>query len=483
MTAPAGIPSPLNFFSHLKWIDGRALPDVIEPYRANIFTEALYTFDSDARPTFNQVLTGRGKKNWKSADLVLAAFYRFFAWPSTAGNDCFLLANDEGQAGDDLKLAKKLIEVNDVLASEVDVQAKEIVRRDGAGSLKILPAKDVAGSHGKTYLFVGFDEIHAYRSWDLFEALAPDPTRLDALTWITSYASIYNSPGAPLYDLCQAGKRGDDPRMYFAWHSGDYCTDPAFADAEPEKRANPSMESWGNPDYLEQQRRRLPSHKFRRLHLNLPGLPDGAALAADNIMEAIVDNRTRLRPVPDIRYSAFVDMSGGSADDATLGIAHRDATNEKTVLDLVVKQAGKPPFNPRRVVKQFAAVVERYGAKSITGDRYAGETFRQDFGDLGIEYRVCDQPKSALYEQLEPLLNAGEVELLDVPKLQEQLLGLVWRGSKIDHMPGEHDDIANAAAGAVWLASQRHAVVPNIGDALRQQLIELHRPSHWKMEA
>ncbi len=105
MTAPAGIPSPLDFFSHLKWIDGRALPDVIEPYRANIFTEALYTFDSDGRPTFNEVLTGRGKKNWKSADLVLAAFYRFFAWPSAAGNDCFLLANDEGQAGDDIKLA------------------------------------------------------------------------------------------------------------------------------------------------------------------------------------------------------------------------------------------------------------------------------------------------------------------------------------------------------------------------------------------
>jgi hypothetical protein len=193
-------------------------------------------------------------------------------------------------------------------------------------------------------------------------------------------------------------------------------------------------------------------------------------------MDAIVLGRTRLRPDPDIRYSAFVDMSGGSADDATLGIAHRDATNEKTVLDLVVKQAGKPPFNPRRVVKQFAAVVERYGAKSVTGDRYAGETFRQDFGDLGIEYRVCDKPKSALYEQLEPLLNAGEVELLDVPKLQEQLLGLVWRGSKIDHMPGEHDDFANAAAGAVWLAAKQDAVPTNL-----RAPTGLSKPCYWRM--
>ena len=50
------------------------------------------------------------------------------------------------------------------------------------------------------------------------------------------------------------------------------------------------------------------------------------------------------------------------------------------------------------------------------------------------------------------MLNAGEIEFLDVPKLQEQLLGLVWRGSKIDHLPGEHDDFANAAAGALSLA-------------------------------
>ena len=41
------------------------------------------------------------------------------------------------------------------------------------------------------------------------------------------------------------------------------------------------------------------------------------------------------------------------------------------------------------------------------------------------------------------------MSLLDVPVLEQQLLGLVWRGSKIDHQPGEHDDYANAVAGVV----------------------------------
>ena len=58
----------------------------------------------------------------------------------------------------------------------------------------------------------------------------------------------------------------------------------------------------------------------------------------------------------------------------------------------------------------------------------------------------CGESKSELYEALEPPVNAGEVELLDVPKLQEQILTLVVRGTKIDHQPGDHDDWANAAA-------------------------------------
>jgi hypothetical protein len=53
-----------------------------------------------------------------------------------------------------------------------------------------------------------------------------------------------------------------------------------------------------------------------------------------------------------------------------------------------------------------------------------------------------------------PLLNSGKVELLDHPRLVSQLCGLERRTARggrdsIDHPPGQHDDIANAVAGAV----------------------------------
>jgi hypothetical protein len=225
--------------------------NTIEPYRRTILSDALFTFDDD-RPRYNFALNGRAKKNWKTADLCLAALYRFLPWPSDKGNDAFILANDLDQAADDFSLVKRLLDVNPILASEVKVSMNEIERKDGKGRLRILPVRDIAGAHGKTYVFAGFDEIHGYRSHDLFEALAPDPTRTDALIWVTSYAGIRHAPGIPLYDFMKAGKAGGDRRMYFSWYGGDFTTDPKLADAEPERRANPSAPSWGNDGYLAQ---------------------------------------------------------------------------------------------------------------------------------------------------------------------------------------------------------------------------------------
>jgi hypothetical protein len=446
--ARRGRPTSLEFFGHLKWLDGKPLLDTIEPYRRAIFAKAL---DSGA---YTLTLAGRGKKNWKSADLVLAALYCFVIRRSVFGNDGYILANDQDQAGDDLSLARKLVECNPDLAAEIEPLAKELRLRDGSGSLKILPAKDVAGAHGKSAGFVGFDEIHAYRNWSLLEALQPDPHRAEALIWVTSYASIYNTAGAPLYDLMQIGKAGTDPRMLFSWYSGDYCTDPAFAALPPEQRANPSMASWVDGSrYIEQQRGRLPSGRFRRLHLNLPGAPEGAAFDQGAVLACVVTGRRILPPQPGISYRAFVDMSGGSSDDAVLAIGHREG--RIAIIDRVEKQIGTPPLKPQAAVPHFARIMAEYGCAKVFGDSYGGNTFRAEFYDARVAYTPCYRDKSQLYEAFEPVLNAREVELLDLPTLIEQTVSLVWRGQKIDHESNSHDDWINAVAGLVFALCDR----------------------------
>jgi hypothetical protein len=444
-----------EFVRPLVWLNRRPLAEIIEPYRWRLFDRAFERDESQLTFEYNLILAGRAKKNWKTADLILACLYALLD-DSPGGNQVYDVANDFGQAQDSLELAKKLVNANPILQDAVRVRKNTITRRDGSGFIEVLPGQDAIGAHGKTYRLLAIDEIHGASNWDLLEALTPDPTRPDVQQWITSYASLLHRPGVPLFDLMQAGRAGTDSRMLFSWYGADFTTDADFVAATPEDRANPSRASWNHPGYLAQQQRRLPAHKYRRLHLNLPGLPEGSAYQAEPVMNAITRGVPLRLPTPGCTYRAFVDMSGGSSDAATLAIAHLDV-EERVIVDRVIDQGQPTPFDPRRAVTRFVEVLKIFRIVSVTGDRYAGETFKRDFEGHGMRYDVAAASKSDLYAQLEPLLNAQRIVLPDVPLLEQQLLGLCWRGGRIDHPAGEHDDFANACAGVASVLTHRVA--------------------------
>lgn len=164
----------------------------------------------------------------------------------------------------------------------------------------------------------------------------------------------------------------------------------------------------------------------------------------------VIPGRYELPPVSGVDYIAFVDPSGGSADSMTLAIGHEQ--DGHAVLDCVRER--KPPFNPSEVVAEFAVLLHAYGITRVTGDRYAGEWPRECFRERGIEYDTADKAKSDIYRDLLPLVNSGQVELLDHPRLIAQLCTLERRTARggrdsIDHAPGAHDDVVNAVAGVL----------------------------------
>lgn len=153
-------------------------------------------------------------------------------------------------------------------------------------------------------------------------------------------------------------------------------------------------------------------------------------------------------------YSAFLDPAGGSGSDSmTLAIAHhRDG---RAILDLV--REVKPPFSPEAAVSEFAAILKAYALTTATSDRYAGSWPTEAFRKAGITVEPSTRSKSEIYRDCLPLIMSGTVELLDHARLLKQLAGLerrTARGGKdsIDHAPRMHDDVANAACGAVVLA-------------------------------
>jgi hypothetical protein len=166
-------------------------------------------------------------------------------------------------------------------------------------------------------------------------------------------------------------------------------------------------------------------------------------------------DRFELPPLSNEHYLSFVDPAGGSgADSMTISVSH--AEGDKVLLDCV--REVRPPFSPEVVVTDFCALLKTYRIQEVYGDRWGGEFCREQFEKKGVSYKVCEKPKSDIYKELLPFLNSRRVKLLDLPRLSSQLVGLECRTARggrdsIGHAQGGHDDVANAAAGALVLGS------------------------------
>jgi hypothetical protein len=192
---------------------------------------------------------------------------------------------------------------------------------------------------------------------------------------------------------------------------------------------------------------------------------DVAEFLPRSLIDALVmRGRRELVPRADISYFAFADLSGGRADDAALAIAHRAAG--KVVLDALKRY--RPPFSPQEVIRLMVDELRKFNLRTVTGDNYAAEFVASGFRSQGVRYFKSEKVKSALYLELLPRLCSGEVELLDDPKLIDQLAGLERRtrsGGKdiIDHPQGGRDDLANALAGVAELAGRRRIPIGGLG--------------------
>lgn len=184
---------------------------------------------------------------------------------------------------------------------------------------------------------------------------------------------------------------------------------------------------------------------------------DVEAFLDDAWITAAVDVGCHERaPVSSRSYWAFVDPSGGKKDSFTLGVAHREG--ERGVLDLI--REWRPPFDPGSVVAEIAGLVKPYRVAAVTGDAYSGEWVQSTFRKAGLGYQVSKKDRSSIYLETGPSFARGLVRLVDNPRLTGQLRQLERRTSpggrdRVNHPPGGHDDLANSAMGALWLASQR----------------------------
>jgi hypothetical protein len=202
----------------------------------------------------------------------------------------------------------------------------------------------------------------------------------------------------------------------------------------------------------------------------------------------IISGRFELPFIHAVRYCAFLDFAGGSGgDSATLAIAHAEHRQEPRSFVLDVIREHRPPFSPEAVCKEFADVLKAYRLTRAISDKWGGQFPIEQMKKHGIFVEPSAKPKSDLYIELLPLLNSGRVELLDVARLRAQLASLERRTARggrdsIDHAPGGHDDVANAAAGCLVLASlsARSAADDARDTAFLHATLETRVQSPWR---
>jgi hypothetical protein len=193
---------------------------------------------------------------------------------------------------------------------------------------------------------------------------------------------------------------------------------------------------------------------------------DLATFISRQLLEAATDPGVIVRPPrEELQYFAFADPSGGVHDSFALGIAHRDEKSDEVLLDLLFERLA--PLNPFETAAEIAALLKEYRCTEVTGDSYAAKWVSEAFARIGITYRKSDADRSAVYLDVLPLFTSGRARLLDSPRLIGQFAGLERRTfatgrDRVDHGRAGHDDLCNAAAGALVLASRRQQFEPKI---------------------
>lgn len=384
-----------------------------------------------------------GRRGGKSFTLAIIAVYLaiFVDWrkylvPGELGT-IMIIATDRRQARVIFRYIQGLIYAQDAFKRMIVGETNESIRLNNSIIIEVQTAS-FRTVRGYTIIAALLDEIAFWRD---DSSANPDEEILKALR-----PAMSTIPGALL--LCASSPYARRGILYKTWKDfyGRDADDILVWQAATEVM-NPSIPA----EFLAREYDRDPVSAAAEYGADFRADIDGV-FTLEAVERCLQPDVTERPPFPDHRYFAFVDAAGGSGTDSmTLGIAHYDFKRQVRVLDCIRER--RPPFSPEDVVEEFCNVVRSYGLNTVMGDHYSGEWVRERFSERGMSYEPCPVTKSDLYRELIPIVNAQQVELLDIGRLTAQMVALERRTSRagkdsIDHPPRGHDDLVNVAAGA-----------------------------------
>jgi len=294
---------------------------------------------------------------------------------------------------------------------------------------------------GRTYALALADEAAFWQSEDgsnpASEVLAAIRPGLATLRGQLLVITTPFTKSGPVWDAYLRYYGKDDPRVLI-WKA-------------PSRVMNPLLDASLVQDALERDPESAKSEWLGEFRDDL------SALVTDAALRAVIDpGRQILEPHPDYRYLGFVDVATGSGQDSmTMAIAHLEVRAGVPLAVVDGVEEVRPPFDPRAVVQEMAAIARGYGLDRVYGDGFAKGWTGALFEPAGLRYEVSPLTKSELYLSALTLINSRMVQLPDEPRLVAQIAGLQRRPGAAGREFVEHarvgDDVANVALGAAAL--------------------------------
>jgi Terminase large subunit, T4likevirus-type, N-terminal len=384
------------------------------------------------------VIGRRGGKSFTLAVIAvfLAAFrdWRPYLGPGERAT-VMVIAADRKQARTIMRYVKGLLQSVPMLAKIIEDSTRETINLQNRVTIEVHTAS-FRSTRGYTIVAALCDEL---AFWATEDAAEPDYEVINAIR--PGMATI---PGAML--LCASSPYARKGALWEAHHKHFGKEGDRILVWQADTRTmNPSVPQHVIDEAMEADPASAQAEYGAEFRTDVEGFVTREAV------EACISPGERERPPQTrIRYVAFCDPSGGQSDSMTLAIGHKDG--DLAFLDCVREVRAR--FSPEAVTAEFATTLKSYRITSVQGDRYAGEWPIEQFKKRGIVYEPAAKPKSELYKDFLPYINSRRCDLLDLPRLVQQLVALERRTARggrdtIDHPPGAHDDVANAVAGVI----------------------------------
>ena len=419
----------------------------LDPYQAELFRQCTGRCVPPGAPAAYLWLV-IGRRGGKSFAMALIAVYLavFRDWRKylSPGERAIVLlvAGDREQAKILYRYCQGILRPPILQSLVLNVTAGEIELKGGV-TIEVV-TRSYRTVRGRSVCVAVLDELAFWRDDD---SANPDSEVLNA---VRASMATFGNDATVIAGSSPYARRGVLWDAFRRWHAKDDARNLVWRAAT--RVMNPTVPQ----DFVDAEYERDPASADAEYGANFRS--DVAEFVSMDVLDACTaDGVFELPAISGASYVAFVDPSGGSSDSMTLAIAHRDKFGIG-ILDCI--REVRPPFSPESVADEFCETLKQYRVAKVCGDRYAGEWAREPFRKRNVTYELSEKPKSDIYRDMLPLLNSRKVQLLDDRRLISQLHGLerkTARGGRdsIDHGPGSHDDVANAVAGALVLASGR----------------------------